>query len=75
MRMMRCLGELTINYGGGYKLDLWPSTTTQPCEVDFDRVLAEGVTVAKAVEGLEQLFEPVKVKSGPASVPVTKGKE
>jgi hypothetical protein len=54
MRRMRCLAELTIQpTGTGLREELWPGL-----EVDFDRELAPGLTVAQAIAGREDCFEP-----------------
>jgi hypothetical protein len=58
MKMMRCKAPIQIHLTG---------TTTRvefvpPMDVDLDRELAPGFTVADAIEGREDCFEPVPVE-------------
>lgn len=73
-RMMRCLAvmEMVRRDGTGEKLQAG-------MEVDFDRVFdpANGCTVAQAVEGREECFEPVAQPANVArlpNVPTVEGK-
>lgn len=53
--MKRCLAQLSIR-AGGQEEHLWPGL-----EVNFERELAPGYTVAHAIVGRESCFEDVYV--------------
>lgn len=69
--MKRCLAQLSLTGSWGTE-HLWPGL-----EVNMDRELAPGFTVAHAIEGREDCFEDVTVVSrdarGPA--PAVKAEE
>lgn len=56
MKMMRCQAHVDIHLSGANPRteSLWPGL-----EVDFDRELRPGFTVADAIQGREAAFEPV----------------
>lgn len=59
--MMRCKAELRIAVtGSNASLDLWPGV-----EVDVDRELAPGLTIAAAVMGRDSCFEDVRTDVQP----------
>lgn len=59
MRRMRCKAELTIRIVGTEHVEeLWPGL-----EVDIDRELKPGLTIAHAISGREDCFEPVSPAS------------
>ena len=75
MRMMRCKGELAIRIPStGLFEEFWPGKP-----VDFDRVLLKdgerAYTVADAVAGREDLFEPIpsETKKAAAADAAAKG--
>ncbi len=81
MRMMRCNAEIAIHVvGTDRREELWPGV-----EVDADRELAPGFTVADAIRGREDCFVAVEppaaarpfrdVSLNPAPSPAHESKE
>ncbi len=59
MKMMRCKAPIAIHVTGtATRVEFAP-----PMDVDLDRELAPGFTIAQAVEGREDCFEPVPAET------------
>jgi hypothetical protein len=63
MRMMRCKADLEIHVTGtGVREVLWPGL-----EVNFERELVPGHTIADAIAGREDCFEPIDTSAAAAA--------